>query len=314
MSEYHKGYSKAFQENKISFGLTIPLENYKKQVPAMVRQVERARMAEQLNFQVLWLQDVLLEDPTFEDPATGQIYDSFIYAVYLASHTSTINIGTAATVLPLRHPLRTAKEAASIERLFPDRFLLGVSSGDRRKDFEGLGIPIMERSEWFREAFNDLNQALYEEFPEIKSRFGTMKKSNLVPKPQCKIPMLMTGYCQQTLDFVGEHSDGWMFYPQRPVQQLPLIKSYRDKVQAYHGSHAFRPFIMPLPLDLVENRNAPIKKIPAGYQTGRLGLIKILEQYRLTGVNHIMFGLSGSSRNIEDVIKEIGEEVIPHFK
>ncbi|MFG6149789.1 TIGR03571 family LLM class oxidoreductase [Halobacillus sp. B23F22_1] len=313
MTLYHEGYANLFQENKLTFGLTIPLENYHNQPPTMEHQAERVQLAEKLNFQALWLQDVLLEDPTFEDPATGQIFDSFIYATYLASHTSTIKIGTAATVLPLRHPLRTAKEIASIDRLFPGRFILGVSSGDRRKDFEGLGIPIMERSEWFREAFHDLNLALDTEYPEFSSRFGTMKKSNLVPKPVNKIPMLMTGYCQQTLDWVAEHGDGWMFYPQRPSQQIALIQQFREKVFSYHGN-VFRPFVMPLPIDLVNDRYGSIEKIPAGYRTGVLGLIKILEQYRLAGVNHILFNLSAGSRAVEEVIYEIGNEVIPHFQ
>ncbi len=191
--------------------------------------------------------------------------------------------------------------------------MLGISSGDRRKDFEGLDIPIMERSEWFRDAFQDLNTVLYHEFPEYSSRYGTMKQANLVPKPNQRIPMLMTGYCQQTLDWVAEHGDGWMFYPQKPAQQQKLITHYRKKVQHYHGK-AFRPFLMPLPINLEEDRHAPIQKIPAGYRTGRLGLIKILEQYRLAGVNHVMFNLSASSRDTEEVIDELGKEVIPHFQ
>ncbi|MCP3030207.1 TIGR03571 family LLM class oxidoreductase [Halobacillus sp. A1] len=313
MLRNHQGYNQMFKKNKLSFGLTIPLENHHKQVPTMDFQIERAQLAEEHNFQALWLQDVLLEDPTFEDPSTGQIFDSFLYAVYLASHTSAIKIGTAATVLPLRHPLRTAKEVASIDRLFPERFLLGVSSGDRRKDFEGLGIPIMERREWFRDAFEMLQISLYEEYPNYQSKFGKMDKSNLVPKPSKQIPILMTGYCQQTLDWVAEHGDGWMFYPQRPEQQRETIHQYREKVSTYHGNE-FRPFIMPLPLDLMEDPHYPIEKIPAGYRTGRLGLIKILEKYRIVGVNHIMFGLSQSTREIENVIDEIGNEVIPYFQ
>nr|WP_173918823.1 LLM class oxidoreductase [Halobacillus sp. Marseille-Q1614] len=309
----HKGYSSAFQTGKISFGLTIPLENYGRDTPVMKHQISLAQLAEKINFHTLWLQDVLLEDPTFEDPATGQIYDSFIYTVYLASHTSSILIGTAATVLPLRHPLRIAKEAASIDRLFPGRFILGVSSGDRRKDFEGLGIPIMERGERFRETYKDIQRALYEEFPHYQSRFGKMEKANLVPKPSQRIPMLLTGYCQQTIDWVAENGDGWMFYPQRPTQQKQTIDLYHEKVNMYHGD-VFRPFVMPLPIDLLKDRHAPVEKIPAGYRTGRLGLIKLIEQYRLIGVNHIMFGLSQSTRPVEEIIKEIGNEVIPHFQ
>ncbi len=72
---------------------------------------------------------------TLVHPATGQIYDMMIYLTYLASKTEKIAFGTSATVLSLRHPLRVAKEIATLDQLFPERIMLGVSSGDRRADF-----------------------------------------------------------------------------------------------------------------------------------------------------------------------------------
>ncbi|SFK22097.1 luciferase-type oxidoreductase, BA3436 family [Halobacillus dabanensis] len=309
----HQGYQSMLKEDHITFGLTVPMDNYDQSPPSMSEQVNRSILAEELGFHCLWLQDVLLEDPTFEDPATGQIYDSLIYLTYLASHTKSINLGTAALVMPLRHPLRTAKEVASIENLFPERLMFGISSGDRRKDFEGLNIPIMERSEWFREAYSTFNEAIYKEFPNLKSRFGTLEKSNIVPKPAKRIPTFMTGYCQQTLDWVAEHGDGWMFYPQRPEQQKRTIQEYRTKVKHYHGD-VFRPFIMPLPLQLEENSDAPVEKIPAGYKVGRNGLLQLIEQYRSIGVNHLMFGLSKNKRPVAEVMQELGEEILPHFR
>ncbi|RWZ58183.1 TIGR03571 family LLM class oxidoreductase [Halobacillus fulvus] len=309
----HSGYQRMLKKNELSFGLSIPIENYDNETPLMDHQVERARQAEEAGFHSLWFQDVLLEDPTFEDPATGQIFDSLIYLTYLASQTSTINLGTAALVAPLRHPLRMAKEVASIERLFPERLMLGISSGDRRKDFEGLDVPIMERGEWFREAFSFFQEVLYSEFPTIESSFGTIHKSNLVPKPSKRIPVFMTGYCQQTLDWIAENGDGWMFYPQSPDKQQMIIDQYRDKVKQYHGD-VFRPFFMPLPLELTDNPDQKAEKIPAGYRVGRHHLIPILEKYRQIGINHIMFGLSKNKRPVKEVVEELGEEVLPAFK
>ena len=103
----------------------------------------------------------LLQDPDFGDPATGQIYDMMIYLTYLASKTEKIAFGTSATVLSLRHPLRVAKEIATLDQLFPERIMLGVSSGDRRADFKALGVSHETRGEKFREAFAYLEEILY---------------------------------------------------------------------------------------------------------------------------------------------------------
>ena len=47
-----------------------------------------------------------------------------IYLTYLASKTEKIAFGTSATVLSLRHPLRVAKEIATLDQLFPEKLCL----------------------------------------------------------------------------------------------------------------------------------------------------------------------------------------------
>jgi alkanesulfonate monooxygenase SsuD/methylene tetrahydromethanopterin reductase-like flavin-dependent oxidoreductase (luciferase family) len=37
------------------------------------------------------------------------------------------------------------KEVATIEALFPERLIMGISSGDRRADFKGLGVDHASR-------------------------------------------------------------------------------------------------------------------------------------------------------------------------
>lgn len=309
----HEGFTSMFQKGRLTLGLNIPIEAHGDEVPTLEHQVERAQLAEEAGFTCLWFQDVVLEDPTFEDPATGQIYDSLIYLTYLGAHTSKINLGTAAVVTPLRHPLRLAKEAASIERLFPQRLMLGISSGDRRKDFEGLNVPIMERGRLFREAYDYFTEVISEEFPAMETPMGKIDRSNLVPKPTSRIPILMTGYCQQTFDWITENGDGWMFYPQPPEKQKDMVSSYREKVNDLYPD-AFRPFIMPLPIQLSEDENAPLSKIPAGYRGGHKAISEILKEYQNIGVNHIMFNLSKSERPVEEVIHEFKEYIIPSLE
>lgn len=114
----HSGFRRMLAPNKLTLGLHIPMENFGFHPPVLNRQIELSQRAEQFGFTGLWLRDVLLQDPAFGDPATGQIYDMMIYMTYLASHTSQIAFGTSAVVLTLRHPLRVAKEIATLDRLF----------------------------------------------------------------------------------------------------------------------------------------------------------------------------------------------------
>lgn len=314
MNEFknHKSFNRMYKENELTLGLHIPLENYRFEVPTMKKQVELSLLAENYGFSSLWFRDVLLQDPSFGDPATGQIYDMFIYLTYLASQTTEIALGTAATVLSLRHPLRVAKEVATIENLFPERLIMGISSGDRKSDFLGLNISHETRGERFVNSFNYLNKALYEEFPKVSSSLGSIAEANLVPKPTKRIPTMITGYSQQNMEWFAEHGDGWMYYPRSPHLQKEVLEQWRELVEKYHPGK-FKPFSQPLHLDLSENPNEAPRPIRLGFRTGRKALIDLLEIYKEIGVNHLFFALFDSERPAEDVIHELGEEVLPYF-
>jgi len=308
----HYGFNRMLQKDKLTIGLNMPIENHGKGKPTMEHQIERAKLAEKLGFTSLWFQDVLLEDPTFDDPATGQIFDSHIYLTYIGSHTTKINLGTAASVLSLRHPLRLAKEAASIENLFPERFMLGLSSGDRRRDFSALNVPILERGEIFRESLGYYKKIIQSESEDFQTSMGELENVTLVPTPTNDIPIFITGYAQQTLDYVAEQGDGWMFYPQSLDKQEALISQYRTMADAYQPER-FKPFFQPIVMDLHEHPDKEPEKIKLGYQLGRHSLIEWLKKHEEIGVNHVMISLAHSTRPAEEVMKEMGEEVIPYF-
>ncbi|MEW4284298.1 LLM class oxidoreductase [Priestia koreensis] len=308
----HHAYSRMYKEEELTLGLHIPLENYQFSTPTMEKQVELSQLAEKYGFTGLWFRDVLLEDPMFGDPAVGQIYDMMIYLTYLASQTKEIALGTSAVVLPLRHPLRIAKEIATIDQLFPERLIMGVSSGDRRADFRGLGVSHADRGARFVESFQYLQQALYEEYPQIAAGVGQIQGANLVPKPTTQIPTMITGYSQQPMDWFAEHGDGWMYYPRAPHLQAESIRQWRELVEQYHPGQ-FKPFTQPMHLDLSEDPNESITPIRLGFRAGRNVLIELLSIYKEIGVNHLFFTLFDSQRPAEEVINELGEEVLPHF-
>lgn len=310
--QHHQGFNRMFKEGKMTLGFHLLLEAYEWNTPTMEGQVQLVQKAEEYGFTSMWLRDVLLEDPSFGDPATGQIYDMLIYLTYLATQTKKMVFGTSSIVLTLRHPLRVAKEMSTIENLFPQRIMMGISSGDRRADFTGLGISHETRAERFREAYDYLRTVISENFPTINLPLGSINGANLVPKPTAPIPTFITGYSQQTMDWFAQHGDGWIYYPRDPYSQARSIQQWRELVEKYQPG-VFKPFIQPLHLDLAENPDDPITPIRLGYRTGRKNLIDLLGMYQDIGVNHLFFALFPSQRPIAEVIDELGQEVLPYF-
>src|SRR3954454_3804496 len=204
-----KGFRRMFAPGRLTLGVFFPIEAFQGDRPTMRHQERLARRAEELGFAALWARDVPLRDPHFGD--LGQVYDPWVYLGWIAAHTTTIALATGSIVLPLRHPLHTAKAAASVDRLTGGRFVLGVASGDRPVEFPAFGVDYQRRDVLFRENFRVIREVLTEEFPTVRSTYGTLSgTADLVPKPVGRLPILVTGSSRQGLEWIAEHSDGWI--------------------------------------------------------------------------------------------------------
>ena len=231
------------------------------------------------------MRDVPLRDPTFGD--VGQVYDPWVYLGWIAAQTSTIALATGSIVLTLRHPLHTAKAAASVDRLSGGRLVLGVASGDRPVEFPAFGVDYDGRDAVFRENLRVIREVLAVEFPRVRSSSGTLSGAvDLIPKPAGRLPILVTGSSRQDLDWIAEHSDGWITYPRPVGRQAELAARWRAAV-ASAAPGAFKPFAQSLYLDLVEDPGGPPEPLHLGFRAGRDDVLRYLEGLRAAGVHHV---------------------------
>ncbi|WP_342047506.1 TIGR03571 family LLM class oxidoreductase [Bacillus sp. OTU530] len=310
--EQHRAFNRMYQKDKMTLGFLTPFEPMTNQPPRMENTVELACTIEKLGFSAIWLRDVTMQDLKSNDH--GQLYDLWIYLTYLAARTNHIALGTSSVVLPLRHPVRVAKEATSIDKLFPDRLIMGVASGDREKDFTALGIEREKRGDIFKQSFDFLDQLLTEKQPTIDSNLGVIDSRNmkLIPKPVTVIPTMVTGFSQQSMEWIAEHGDGWIQYPRSIEEQASLIQNYRTLADIKKPG-VFKPFTQTLYIDLSENPDEFPMQIPLGYRLGRNHLLELLYKFQTIGVNHLVFVPYFARRPMEEMIQEIGEEILPHF-
>ena len=74
-----------------------------------------------------------------------------ILASAIAARTTRLRIGTAVSVLPLCHPIRTAEEAATIDQISKGRLDFGVGRSGFPTSYKGYAIPYEESRGLFRE-------------------------------------------------------------------------------------------------------------------------------------------------------------------
>lgn len=309
----HSGFNATFRTSRLTLGLFLPIEAYAGDTPTMKNQEQLAIQAEGLGFSTLWFRDVPLRVPAFGD--VGQIYDPFVYLGWIGAKTHSIALATGALVLPLRHPLHTAKAAASIDKLTGGRFIFGVSSGDRPEEYPAFGVNMETRSDSFRENLKWIRSAWNEKYPQLESpEYGILTgAADPIPKPTTgTIPTMIVGGSQQSIHWTAKHADAWVMYP-RPLNiQSQIIAAWRDAVSELYPGKS-KPFAQSLYIDIVDEPDAAPKAIHLGFKSGRNHLINHLRQLEELGVNHVILNLKYSSRPAGEVIQEIGEFVIPLF-
>ena len=308
----NKAYNSVFQVDELSIGIVVPIENYDQGLmPTMEHHLERVELIEDLGFKSLWIRDVPFNVPSFGD--AGQMYDPFTYLGFLAGKTSKIALGVSSIALPLHHPVHVAKSAATIDQLSGGRLLLGVASGDRFDEYPAMGIDYDNRGELFREAFQYIRRS-QESFPVLETKnFGDLKGNiDILPKAKNhKIPLLMTGFSQQSLKWNAKNANGWMYYPRDPRQQKYRIEEWRALVA--ESGEFDKPFMQPLYVDLQEDDNFMPQPIHLGLRTGANYLNTYLHHLKTIGVNHVSINLRFNSNRMEETLERLAEKVLPEF-
>jgi luciferase-type oxidoreductase len=302
-----------FVKGGLTLGLLFPIESYVGDIALMNGQEDLAQRAESLGFTALWFRDVPLRVPSFGD--VGQVFDPFVYISWIAACTKSIKLGTAATILPLRHPIHTAKMAASIDQLSNGRLLLGVASGDRAQEYPAFNRELETRDLAFRESFEILRSAGSTAFPSYQSEFfGHLTgQADILPKPaQASLPLLVVGGAQQSLSWIAENASAWLMYPRPLRTQAQVVAAWQEETAKV--GRPGTPFGQSLYIDLSENPSEPAQAIHLGFRSGRDQLLQHLMALRSIGVSHIILNLKYSKRSARDVIEEIGKHIIPEFQ
>jgi luciferase-type oxidoreductase len=305
------GFRCMFAPGRLTLGVFFPIEAFAGDRPSMAAQEDLAARAEALGFAALWFRDVPLRVPAFGD--VGQVYDPWVYLGTILARTRSIALATGAIILPLRHPLHTAKAAASVDRLSGGRLVLGVASGDRPEEFPAFGQDIEARGEAFRENLRVMRSAWTETFPRIESPYGRLDGADPVPKPVAAgLPLLVTGQSRQTLPWIAKEADGWITYPRPLDRQADAARLWRAAVDGA-APGAFKPMAQSLYVDLAERPDEPATPIHLGLRSGRNVLRELLHGLRAAGLNHVALNLKYGARPAGDVLEEIGEHLIPEF-
>lgn len=110
---------------------------------------EQAALAERLGFETFWVAEHHAPKPALSpNPAVA--------LSAIAQRTSTLRLGSAVSVLPLRRPIAVAEDYAMLHVASGGRLDMGVGTGSQPDEYEALGVAFEERRQAFDAALKEI--------------------------------------------------------------------------------------------------------------------------------------------------------------
>lgn len=175
------------------------------------RILERARLAEDVGFDSLWLYDHLYSPGQPELPSL----EAWTLATYLLAHTDRLHVGHLVLCNNFRHPALLAKMASTLDVLSGGRLELGIGSGSVQVEHEQAGMAwgdLAERSERLAEALEIVTRMFSGEPTTFAGRhYQVADLPNDPPPVQSPRPPIHVGGVgpRRTLPLVARYADVW---------------------------------------------------------------------------------------------------------
>ena len=274
---------------------------------------EIARAADRAGFDYLASCDHVAI-PGWLAPAMGTVwYDPVATLSYLAAVTVRVRLLSHVAIVALRHPLVTAKQYATLDRLCGGRLVLGVGAGHVPEEFAALGVDFRRRGALLDETIDALRAALGpEEFPVHHGKAYDFEGLGQRPRPaQARIPVWVGGSSPAAVRRAALKGDGWL--PQGdPRERMPAQIARLTRLRAEAGlEEPFTVGALTEPLYVGEpDWDVGRRTVSGAPET----VADSLRAYRAMGVHQIQVRFRSRCRaELTDQIAAFGAEVAPRL-
>lgn len=163
-------------------------------------------------------------------------YDTVATLGWLAGQTTNVHLLSHVLILNQRHPLRAAKELATLDHLSGGRLIIGVGAGHVNEEFDQLNGPdgYADRGPATDEAIVALAALLTDEAPTHVGERWQFSGMHVSPRPvrTPRPPIWVGGSTPPALRRAARLGDGWLPQGTRRADlpgQIAQLRAYRDE-------------------------------------------------------------------------------------
>lgn len=279
---------------------------------------EAARAAEALGYEGVWANDVVINPAAARRGTSAgiQAIEPLVTLASLVHLVPHLTLGTSVLVLPQRHPILVAKQAAALHLLAEGRLILGVGIGHRAEEFALLGADYAHRAVATDEAIEVLRLLWREPVASYHGRFYQFDAASLEPPPpDGGPPIWIGGSSPAAIRRAARYGDGWL-------PMLLDLDAFRSGVAALREltrgrrcptiAHTFY-FRIAKP-----DESAAVQSTTPWIRRGFAGspedVGEHLEQYRQAGLEYALCLFE--SEDLDDLLRQqriFAEQVAPRF-
>jgi probable F420-dependent oxidoreductase len=221
---------------KLTFGLphmlrakAMQMQSWETQVTGP-DQLAMARRADALGYDMIAIPEHFVV-PQEHLELSGPHYFHGIAAMgAVAGATSRIRINSCIMILPLQHPIVTAKGLSTIDWMSGGRVGVTFGVGWLEGEFETMGVPFHERGRMADEYIAAMIELWTKEKPEFEGKYVNFRDIAFEPKPVQKphLPVWFGGDADAVLKRIARFASGWWPFltkPDRIGERVDFIKS-----------------------------------------------------------------------------------------
>jgi probable F420-dependent oxidoreductase len=286
--------------------------------PIPVTIAETATAAEALGYDGVWANDSVV-NPAAAVRGTvegGQVIEPLVTLASLVHLVPRLKLGIAVLVLPQRHPILVAKQAADLHLLSGGRLILGVGIGWRAEEFALLGADFAHRGAAADEAIEVMRALWREPTPSYHGRFHRLDAAVMRPlPPDGGPPIWVGGDSPGAIRRAAKYGTGWMPF----VMELD---TFRSRVETLRGLTVGRrcPTVAKLVYLRLERSDEPVVVhsttpwMPERVAGSVDAVTEHLERYRQAGLEYALCAFE--SEDLNDLLRQLhlfAEQVAPRF-
>lgn len=136
--------------------------------------------------------------------------DGIVTLTAVAAVTSRLELRTNVYLLPLRHPVPVALQAAQLDQLSQGRFVMGVGiGGEDPHEFWSCGVDPATRGARANESLAILRRLWREDGVSFAGKHFAIEDVTVYPKPWRPVPIFVGGRSDAALRRAGRFGDGY---------------------------------------------------------------------------------------------------------